>query len=53
MRVPTEQEVKELVRKTGESTRKCYYWLLNELNKGEVKQDTPEQESLFEEDGGR
>lgn len=44
MKIPTEQEVRELVRKTGESTRKCYFWLLHEMNKGEPK----DQPSLFD-----
>lgn len=42
---PTKQEVEQLVRKTGESHRKCYYWLLNELNKGREPAET--QEELF------
>jgi hypothetical protein len=45
MKQPTKQEVENLVRKTGESHRKCYYWLLNELNKGREPAET--QEELF------
>ena len=33
VKIPTEQEVAALVRQTGESTRKCYFWLLAEKNK--------------------
>lgn len=31
--IPTSKEVTALARKTGESTRKCYFWLLAEKNK--------------------
>lgn len=51
MKIPSKQEVAELVRKTGESTHKCYYWLLAELNEEpkqanlfDVKADTPTDE---------
>lgn len=43
MKQPTKQEVENLVRKTGESHRKCYYWLLHELN----KEPEETQEDLF------
>lgn len=39
---PSKQEVAELVRKTGESPHKCYYWLLAELNKDQT------QDNLFD-----
>ena len=31
--IPTEEEVRALVNRTGKSTRKCYFWLLTEKNK--------------------
>lgn len=47
MRIPTAKEVAELVRKTGESPRKCYFWLVHELNKttdeSEHTEDTEEE----------
>lgn len=44
MKIPSKLEVQALANRTGESPRKCYYWLLHELNK-----DSPqEQPSLFQ-----
>jgi len=31
--IPTKDEVSALSKKTGESPRKCYFWLLAEKNK--------------------
>jgi len=31
--IPTKIEVESLANKTGESIRKCYFWLLAEKNK--------------------
>lgn len=31
--IPTKDEVAALVKRTGESPRKCYYWALAEKNK--------------------
>lgn len=33
IKIPTEEDVNALAKKTCESPRKCYYWILTELNK--------------------
>ena len=38
IKIPTQQQVKALVKETGRSTRQCYYWALQMINK-EVKNE--------------
>ena len=36
--IPTKEEVNALAKRTGESPRKCYFWLLTEKNKEPVNE---------------